>query len=349
MKVEFDELFSIEFRHNYFNNLEKPGEQDSFFNGLTVKPSVSTGQFLLNNGLLYKRLNAGFLIGYNRQYTGKKTSREDILKALGNSILTFRIDLADYSFYNYSGFIQSDSGKEIYTGKLPGNLGDLIFHFWNYNVREETYRDEGKLQKSDFLGTDDFNNVRIAAELKEKERKKAIEEKRVINDSDLEKVILAESKNNPNLDNIILLDNYFSKPFGQISIKLHEKLSLKYTLKIAALATYWQYILKSSDLSKLENPAILNIDNSKQNEFEQFKPIALPDGQKVYKSSISKAPISLSKTPQRKFKLVDYINPEDQRYKEIIPVLPCPDINNLSRIEQNEKYEAGGRVSIIFL
>jgi len=350
MKFEFQELFSVEFSHNYFNHFEKLRDQSSPYNGFTVNPTVITGKYLLNNGLLFKKLNAGFLIGYNKQNAGKEISREDFLKASGCSILTFRIDLADYSFYNYTGFVQPDSNKDIFNGNLPGNLNDLIFHFWNYNLRDGKYRDQGRLQKGDFLGTDDCNNIRLAAEIKESERRKAVEEKRIINDDDLEKIILSASENNVNLDNIILLeDHYFSKPFGQISIKLHENLPVKNTVKIAALATYWQYVLRSSYLAQLENPAILSIDNSKQNVFEDFKLITLPDGQKAYKSFISKEPIQLSKTPQRKFKLVNYTDIEAPSYKEIIPVLPYPDINNFSKIDENEVTKAKGKVSIIFL
>jgi len=337
MNFRFKELFRVEFRHRYFGG-------NGLYNGISGKPSAKTQEFILNNDLLFKATNGGFIIGYETGSGSVKQARADVLKTGG--VLVFRLDLTDSGLYNY-------------TGNLPDNISNLIFHFWNYNAVDETYRKSGMLQAGDFIGKDDMNDTRLFEQVKAQATKEAIAEKiDPYNITAMDKLIkvgvkIAAFSNKPYSSNMILLEDYFSKPFGQISIKLNPEpagdFAQKFVLQFDTLATYWQYILRSDHFKNLENLAVIN-NKSNLPEFEAPIPVTLPDEKQAI-SITSKNVISLTKEPQRKFRLVTDFDANTNSFKEFNPalVLPDPDVNMISNIAKTVSDDKEKKYSIIIL
>jgi hypothetical protein len=251
-------------------------------------------------------------------------------------LLTFRLDLRDNNLYNY-------------TGKLPESINDLVFHFWNYNIIDNSYRDG--LQKAEYISAEDMNNLPFLKQLKQKAILQIADNKtspgrELLEQGMKDELAKNEWKDKPNKDNIILLEDYFTKPFGQISIRLHSGMPQKFILKFSTLATHWQYILRSSHLQNLTQPAI--IDRSGQVVFEGPEEIMLPDG-RTAQAFISRDLIPLSHLPQRKFKLVDNSKPGDKQFKIIISALPDPDVHNITKISNNTNQNPGLKISTIIL
>jgi hypothetical protein len=337
MTFKFKELFRVEFRHRYFGD-------NSLYNGIGVKPSVNTQQIILNNNLLFKATNGGFIIGYETGSGSEEQARADVLKT--GVLLSFRLDLIDQHLYNY-------------TGNLPDNISNLVFHFWNFNAVDETYRKSGMLQSDDFIGKDDMNDTRLFEQVKDKAVKKAISEKvDPANVSVMNRLIKAELKtgefkDEPYGSNLVLLEEYFSKPFGQLSIKLNPDpagyFSEKFVLQFDALATYWQYILRSDHLANLNAPSVIN-NKSNESEFDEPVSVTLPDEKKAL-SLTSKNLIKLTKEPRRKFRLVTDFDTVTSKFKELNPpmILPDPDINLISNITKRLSDDKEKKYSIIIL
>jgi hypothetical protein len=337
MAFKFKELFRVEFRHRYFGG-------NGLYNEISVKPSAKTRQFILDNNLLFKAINGGFIIGYETGSGSVEEARADVLKT--GAQLFFRLDLTDQHLYNY-------------TGNLPGNISNLIFHFWNYNAVDETYRKSGMLQAGDFIGKDDMNDTRLFEQVKNNAVKKAIAEKTdPANITAMARLIKAELKTDefkdkPYSSNIVLLEDYFSKPFGQLSIKLNPDpagdFAEKFVLQFDALATYWQYILRSDHFANLKAPSVIN-NKSNEPEFEEPVPVTLPDERQAI-SITSKKVIPLTREPQRKFRLVTDFDASTSKFKELNPpmILPDPDINLISGIAKSLSDDKEKKYSIIIL
>jgi hypothetical protein len=86
MNLKFEELFNVEFRHQFYG-------ENTPSSGITVKSSESTARFFLNNRLLFKNLKTGFKIGYDTGNTVPGCTREEVLK--DEPLLIFRLDLTD--------------------------------------------------------------------------------------------------------------------------------------------------------------------------------------------------------------------------------------------------------------
>lgn len=337
MTLKFKELFRVEFRHGYFDG-------NGVYNAISAMPSAKTRQFILDNNLLFKPINGGFIIGYETGSGDEQQARNNVLKTGG--LLVFRLDLKDHYFYNY-------------TGNLPDNINNLVFHFWNYNAVDETYRQDGMLQSGDFISKEDMNDIRLFGELKDRSVKKAIAEKANLDSIPvMDRFIKAELqtdafKDKPFTNNISLLEDYFSKPFGQLSVKLNPDpagvFPEKFVLQFEALATYWQYILRSDHLANLHSPSVID-NKSNQPEFEPPESVTLPDAKPAI-SFTSKNAISLTKQPQRKFKLVTDFDATTGKFKEINPpmILPDPDINLISNITKSLSGDKEKKYSIIIL
>jgi hypothetical protein len=152
--------------------------------------------------------------------------------------------------------------------------------------------------------------------------------------------------------NNTFLKDYYSKPFGQISIKLDpdpdHDLPQKFILQFDTLSTYRQYILHSDPFRSLKDPAIL--DRSNQTVFEAPAELTLPDGSKAL-SIVSKDPVPLTSTPQHIYRLVYDFNTANNSFKELKPalVLPDPDINLISNTTGDKNAGATKKYSVIYL
>lgn len=104
MKYAFKVLVNVEFNHNYFSS--------NIFQSLTVEPTAATQKLLLNNGLLYKAYPGGFRILYETNFNGTARSRESYLEDILHC--SFKLNLNDKSFYNYTALDNSDISKNVF-------------------------------------------------------------------------------------------------------------------------------------------------------------------------------------------------------------------------------------------
>ncbi len=133
MNFRFEELLSVEFHHGYFDH-------NKLYVGIKAIPAAKTQHFMQDNGLLFKTENAGFRVFYQTDAAKQEQGIAAILNT--GTELTFRLDLADPNFYNY-------------TGNLPDNAHNLIFDFRNYNP-QNSYRKKGMLQNDEFISEADM-------------------------------------------------------------------------------------------------------------------------------------------------------------------------------------------------
>jgi hypothetical protein len=110
MNFGFEKLFQVNFRHSYFNN----GTPNCF----KVSPTKETNLILLNNSLLFKEKETGFIIAFESHNNSNVRSRDSIMKL--DEILKFTVSLNDPFFFNY-------------TEVVAGNLSNSVFHFHNFD------------------------------------------------------------------------------------------------------------------------------------------------------------------------------------------------------------------------
>jgi hypothetical protein len=135
MNFSHKELVRINFRHSYF--------LDGIPNCFSVKPTIETERFFLNNNLLFKNKNSHFIIAYESFNNGIERTMEDVLEL--NAILRFTITLTDSLFFNYTSISTSD-------------ISNSIFHFHNFNEdkRQFLHSDENVLLK-DLVSVSNFD------------------------------------------------------------------------------------------------------------------------------------------------------------------------------------------------
>lgn len=141
MNFKFDILFTVNFRHQYFD--------DALFNGLSVQPSNDTIEFFKRYGLVFKAQIGGFLIGYDTNFSGRQRNRDEVLKEM--TVLTFRVNLVDLNFYNYTDL--------KYTENKPSDISDSIFLFSNGSVNISNGTGGELLQKDVFVSEKDLVNA----------------------------------------------------------------------------------------------------------------------------------------------------------------------------------------------
>ncbi len=127
-------------------------------------------------------------------------------------------------------------------------------------------------------------------------------------------------------------EQYFRKPFALIDIRLNNNLLSEYALSFKEKQTYWRYLLMSEHLKELQKPAILS------NQIIFNGPITkkLSNKREVICFESNK-PISLNQVPINHFKLVENFENETSSFRVVIKLLPTPDINNISSIEDSQE------------
>ena len=132
MLYKFDKLFSVTFHHSYF--------AESHFNGIRVSPTKESQSLLNKYGLPYKTLSNGLQVYYETSFEGRERHRASLLKE--NITLQFRIDLADLSFYNY-------------TGNIHDNPSDRVFWFSNLDENQQIRKDTDLLHAAEYVSEKD--------------------------------------------------------------------------------------------------------------------------------------------------------------------------------------------------
>jgi len=125
---------------------------------------------------------------------------------------------------------------------------------------------------------------------------------------------------------------FFVKPFAKLILAVNQTLQPEYTIRFKARSTYWRYILMSNYLQELNNPAIIDTDNS--NAFGEISKVDLPDNRQV-NAFTSGNTLQLSQRPAKSFQLAENYEKGSSKYKVVIRALPCPDISAISRLPNN--------------
>lgn len=132
-------------------------------------------------------------------------------------------------------------------------------------------------------------------------------------------------------------DNFFVKPFAKIVLKLDTDLPELYRIKFEAKSAFWRYILAGPSVKQLKNPAIL--DEKANVLFAEPVEIKLPANNTAV-AIVSKSPLPLSSRPKAIFQLVENYKEGEVKHKTVIRALPAPDINNISRLPDQNGIES---------
>ncbi len=134
-------------------------------------------------------------------------------------------------------------------------------------------------------------------------------------------------------DDIIPVDQmeeaFFSKPFGQLRIKLHKDLSTSLQIRFQAKSTYWRYILTSEHLKTLVNPAVVHKET--RQAFIGPENFVLPDQRAaiVFRSA---TPVQMTALPNKSFQLLENYEPASGRGRVIIGMMPNPSNSAISHL-----------------
>ena len=124
----------------------------------------------------------------------------------------------------------------------------------------------------------------------------------------------------------------FSKPFGQIRIKLHKDMPESFTIKFQTKATYWRYVITSEHLKTLVNPAVVHKETKQA--FIGPEDMVLPDQRKaiVFRSAV---PVEMTALPNKSFQLLENYEPESGRGRVIVGIMPNPSNSSISYLPDN--------------
>lgn len=139
MNIEFDILFTLQLKHNYF--------ADGKLKKVAIDITPGTKIKLNNNGLLFKPFNDGFRILYDKNFAGQKRTREMALD--GITVLRFHLTLNDSDFFNYTGGISKEIISNLFyfhniPGTSPQSFSSTVLH------EEELVTDSNLVSESRF-------------------------------------------------------------------------------------------------------------------------------------------------------------------------------------------------------
>lgn len=125
----------------------------------------------------------------------------------------------------------------------------------------------------------------------------------------------------------------FSKPFGQIRIKLHQDLPNTFNIRFQAKSTYWRYILTSEHLKSLVNPAVVHKET--RQAFAGPEIMILPDQREaiVFRSM---QPVQMTALPNKSFQLLENYEPSSGKGRVIIGMMPNPSGTMISALPSSE-------------
>lgn len=120
---------------------------------------------------------------------------------------------------------------------------------------------------------------------------------------------------------------FFSKPFGQLRIRLHKDLATSLQIKFQSKSTYWRYILTSDHLKTLVNPAIVHKET--RQAFIGPENFLLPDQREalIFRSA---TPVQMTALPNKSFQLLENYEPASGRGRVIIGMMPNPSNSAIS-------------------
>jgi hypothetical protein len=142
-----------------------------------------------------------------------------------------------------------------------------------------------------------------------------------------------------------IADEYFIKPFGIVCIHIHKELENSFEIAFAGISTYWCYVLTQDYLQELVNPAIIHKETKQV--FSGPEPILLPNN-KMAMAFFSPEPIPVREYQKACYQLVENYTGSAQRYKVVLPSLPYPNKNHISKLKSVSESK-GKNFSYIFI
>ncbi|MES2328697.1 MAG: hypothetical protein V4539_03775 [Bacteroidota bacterium] len=128
-------------------------------------------------------------------------------------------------------------------------------------------------------------------------------------------------------------EKFFSKPFGQVRIILHEGMEQSFQICFGAKSTHWRYLLVSDYLKQLVSPAVINRETGEA--FIGPESIALPgNGEALAFYSVS--PVMLTAKPNKSFQLVENYEVDTGRFRVVKGMLPNPTAGAISNLPGGE-------------
>jgi hypothetical protein len=138
---------------------------------------------------------------------------------------------------------------------------------------------------------------------------------------------------------------YFIKPFGIVRILVHKELENSFEIAFAGISTHWCYVLTRDYLQELVNPAIIHKETKQV--FSGPEPILLPNN-KTAMAFFSPEPIPVREYQKACYQLVENYTGPAQKYKVVLPSLPYPNKNHISKLKSVSESK-GKNFSYIFI
>lgn len=345
---QFQELLKLDILHDFFSAGVFPKGK------LSVKPTPATLGLLAENGLQFRALPSGCMLGYvsSNDYT-------PIAEITGPLLLSFFIELNDTKFYNYTD--------------LPFEFEENKMFYFNNKAFEKESSDHKNLSLEQFVKKDDkieisgplisyvFEEEQFQTEVQIMNSLDEIVFEKILGDGsmscDISLIEQPEGKYSLLIDGLEQKTFYLFKglkpSFGVIDIYLDKDdfgdyaffdddqnlLKQEYNIRFGARAVRWQYLLIETGNDRMHNGHEA-YDAFKGNsyepiEFEAAQEAELESG-KVIHTVWTKTPISFQEQQRQKFKL------KTKRGKsgvEWIVELPCSSALNDLKINNSDKSE----------
>lgn len=142
-----------------------------------------------------------------------------------------------------------------------------------------------------------------------------------------------------------IASEYFIKPFGMVRILVHKEMENSFEIAFAGISTYWCYVLTQDYLQELVSPAIIHKETKQA--FSGPEPIQLPND-KTAMAFFSQEPIPVREYQKACYQLVENYNALTQRFKVVLPSLPYPNRNYISKLKSVSDSK-GKNYSYIFI
>ena len=198
MIPKFEKLFSVYFEHQYFT--------DNAFTGFAISPTEESASLFKKYGLIIKPEKNSFTLLFNTFFEGYSGDKVSLLKE--NITLRFCMDLLDPLFYQY-------------TGNIPTDHGQRIFHFSNFDKKQQTSSNSNLLHATEYV-------------------------------SEREADLLTDFEILPTVNSL--------HHFGYIDIRFNVQIAEKMYVRFSPRSTYWCYILISAYFQQFEELAIIDKD-----------------------------------------------------------------------------------------
>jgi hypothetical protein len=313
--AQFQELLEFEIKHDFFNAGVFPRGK------INLKPTEGTLKELSRNGLQYRSMPSGFLLGYAS--TDSYTPIEDIEKPVHLSIL---MDIDDSRFLNYTDLpFEFDDNKVFYFNNRSLDKDDTE----HKNLSLDQYvTPEDKVEICSSVIIYDFDEEQFGTEVQVVNALDEIVFEEILDDGavscEISLINEPEGKYSILVDGLeeksFFLYTGMKKLFGVIDIIIDKDdfsdyalfndegalIKQTYNIRFAARSVRWQYVLIENGNDQMHKDPLIYDTNKSEGytpmEFEDSETDALDGGKEVFRVW-SSDPIPFKELQQEKFKL----------------------------------------------